>query len=125
MNERQLVIAASLLLLTGVVAGAFGAHALKAMLTADRLAVWQTAVLYQLVHGLGMLGIIALSPRFPGALLRWAARLMLVGTLIFSGSLYVLVLSDTAWLGAITPLGGLAFIGAWALVATAAYRAPR
>ena len=125
MNERRFVIAASLLLLIGVAAGAFGAHALRAMVTADRLAVWHTAVLYQLIHGLGILGIVALSPRFSGALLRWAARLMLAGTLVFSGSLYVLVLSDSSWLGAITPLGGLAFIGAWAMVATAAYRAPR
>lgn len=122
MTERQLVIAASLLLLTGVGAGAFGAHALKRLLTPELLPIWQTAVLYQLIHGVGILAIAALGARFSSPLLAYAATLMMAGTLVFSGSLYVLVLSGTKWLGAITPLGGLAFIVAWAMVALAAYR---
>lgn len=123
MTDRQLVVAAALILLIGVAAGAFGAHALKRSVTPDMLSVWQTAVLYQLVHGLGLLAIAALGTRFGSPLLAAAGSFMLAGIIIFSGSLYILVLSGTKWLGAITPIGGGAFIIAWALVALAAYRA--
>ena len=122
MSDRSLVIAASLCLLIGVGAGAFGAHGLKRILSADMMQVWHTAVLYQLVHGLGMLAIAALGARFGSPLLDWAGGLMLAGIVLFSGSLYVLALSGTKWLGAITPLGGTAFIIAWARVALAAWR---
>lgn len=122
MTDRQLVIAAALILLVGVGAGAFGAHGLRRIISPDLLSVWQTAVLYQLVHGLGMLAIAALGARFGSSLLSNAGVLMFVGIVIFSGSLYVLALTGTRWLGAITPIGGLAFIAAWAMVALAAYR---
>jgi len=122
MSDRPLVIAAALCLLIGVGAGAFGAHGLKRMLSVDMMQIWQTAVLYQLVHGLGMLAIAALMARFGSPLLEWAGALMLLGIVLFSGSLYVLALSGTKWLGAVTPLGGAAFIAAWALVALAAWR---
>ncbi|MFW7340042.1 DUF423 domain-containing protein [Pollutimonas sp. H1-120] len=123
MTDRQLVIAGALMLLIGVGAGAFGAHGLKRLISPDMLAVWQTAVLYQLVHGLGMLLIAILFARFSPSLLGLAGSVMLLGILIFSGSLYVLVLTDVKWLGAITPIGGAAFLAAWAMVAVAAYRA--
>jgi len=122
MTERHLVTVAAILLLIGVGAGAFGAHGLKRVLTPDMLAIWQTAVLYQLVHGLGMLAVAALSARFASPLMTLSGTLMLVGVILFSGSLYVLVLSGTKWLGAVTPIGGLAFIVAWGLVALAAWR---
>lgn len=122
MNDRYLVMAAALCLLVGVGAGAFGAHGLKRILSPDMMQIWHTAVLYQLIHGLGMLGIAALAARFGSPLLEWAGALMLAGIVLFSGSLYVLALSGTKWLGAVTPLGGTAFIIAWALVALAAYR---
>lgn len=122
MSDRYLVIAAALCLLVGVGAGAFGAHGLKRMLSPDMLQVWQTAVLYQLIHGLGMLAVAALGARFGSALLDWAGALMFAGIILFSGSLYVLALSGTKWLGAVAPVGGTAFIIAWALVALAAYR---
>lgn len=122
MTDRQLVITAALILLIGVGAGAFGAHGLKRVIAPELLTVWQTAVLYQLVHGLGMLAIAALGARFGSPLLSYAGTLMLAGVVVFSGSLYVLALTGTKWLGAITPLGGLAFIVAWAMVALAAYR---
>lgn len=109
-------------MLIGVGAGAFGAHGLKRVLSADMMQVWQTAVLYQMVHGLGMLGIAALATRFGSPLLDWAGALMFVGIILFSGSLYVLALSGTKWLGIVTPIGGTAFIASWALVALAAYR---
>ncbi|GAB2891698.1 DUF423 domain-containing protein [Paralcaligenes sp. KSB-10] len=123
MTDRQLVVMAALTLLLGVAAGAFGAHGLKRVLAPEMLAVWHTAVLYQLVHGLGMLAIASLGARFGSPLLSNAGLLMFVGVVVFSGSLYILAISGVKWLGAITPLGGLAFIVAWAMVALAAYRA--
>lgn len=124
MTERHLVILASLLLAAGVAAGAFGAHGLKRILSADMLQIWQTGVLYHLIHALGMLALAALMGRLssPG-LLGWAGLLMFMGIVFFSGSLYVLALSGTKWLGAITPLGGVLFILAWLLTAVAAWRA--
>ncbi len=122
MTERQLVVTGALLLLIAVGAGAFGAHALKRIVAPDMLAVWQTAVLYQLVHGLGILIIAALLPRYGTPLMAYAGILMLIGVLIFSGSLYTLVLTDVRWLGAITPIGGLSFMAAWVLVAWTAWR---
>ncbi len=122
MTERLLVIIGALILLTGVGAGAFGAHALKRVLSPDMLAVWQTAVLYQLIHGLGLLAIAALSARYNTTPMHFAGLFMLAGVLIFSGSLYTLVLTNIRWLGAITPIGGACFILAWALLAWAAWR---
>ncbi len=123
MPYRPLVIAAALVLLIGVAAGAFGAHALKRTLSVDLLQVWQTAVLYQLIHGLGMLAIAALGAYHGSTLLTWAGGLMLAGVILFSGSLYILALSGAKWLGPVTPIGGAAFIAAWVLVALAAWRA--
>lgn len=122
MNDRTLVIAGALCLLAGVGAGAFGAHALKRMLSVDMLQIWQTAVLYQLIHGLGMLAVAALAVRFHAPLLSWAGTLMFAGIILFSGSLYVLALTGTKWLGAVTPIGGTLFIIGWALVAMAVWR---
>lgn len=116
MTHRQLVLAGALFLLTGVAAGAFGAHALKQMVSPDRLLVWQTAVLYQLIHGLGLLVIAAMRPHYPSRCLAYAGLFLLAGILIFSGSLYTLVLTDLSWLGAITPIGGVSFMLGWACV---------
>lgn len=123
MTDRQLIIVAALTLLAGVAAGAFGAHALKRIVTPDMLSVWHTAVLYQLVHGLGLLMMASLGARFGSPLMGNAAIVMFAGIILFSGSLYLLVFTGEKWLGAITPIGGLAFIAAWAMVALAAYRA--
>ncbi|HWK70705.1 MAG TPA: DUF423 domain-containing protein [Burkholderiaceae bacterium] len=123
MTERQLVVAGAVMLLIGVGAGAFGAHGLKRLISPEMLGVWQTAVLYQLVHGLGLLLLAVLCARFGVSLLGVAGGVMLLGILIFSGSLYALVLTDVKWLGAITPIGGMAFLVAWGMVAVAAYRA--
>lgn len=122
MTERQLVILGALMMLIGVGAGAFGAHGLKRVLSADMLAIWQTAVLYQLVHALGIILIAVLSTRIGGTLPGWSGLIMFVGIVLFSGSLYILALSGVKWLGAVTPLGGLAFIVAWALLMIAAWR---
>ncbi|HRL20203.1 MAG TPA: DUF423 domain-containing protein [Alcaligenes sp.] len=125
MTPRFAIAAGALLMALGTGLGAFGAHALRAMVDASSLAVWHTAVLYQMLHGLGLLLSASL-----GAYLhpRWQARsatLMLVGTLIFSGSLYILVLTGIKWLGAITPIGGTAMILAWLALAMAALRHAR
>ncbi len=120
MNSRNLVVCAALVMALGVGAGAFGAHALRGLVAPDRMPIWQTAVLYHMIHGLGMLAVALLGMQIPSTRLRLAGALMLAGVVIFSGSLYALVLTDTKWLGAITPLGGVAFIAAWCLVALAA-----
>ena len=103
--------------------GAFGAHALKSRLTEHTLGVYQTAVQYHFYHSLALLavGVIALS--YPQtALLRSSGWLFVVGIVIFSGSLYLLSLSGLRWLGAITPLGGLAFIAGWGCLAAASWK---
>jgi uncharacterized membrane protein YgdD (TMEM256/DUF423 family) len=118
-----LACAASLLALA-VATGAFGAHALKARLNAAELEVYHTAVLYHFLHALGML-IVAAMARSGAIAATDAGRvcwLLLIGILLFSGSLYALALSGVRVLGAITPIGGLAFIAAWVLLAVAALR---
>ena len=122
MNERSLVIAAAINMLIAVAAGAFGAHALKAVVSSDMLAVWHTAVTYQIAHALGLFVIALLMPRFKSALLARAGIVMLAGIVVFSGSLYALAFSGLRMLGAITPIGGAAFLLAWAMVAWAALR---
>ena len=92
----------------GVALGAFGAHLLKARLSADLLAIWQTAVLYHLLHAVALLAL-ALYGKASGTDIRVGAAAFCLGILLFSGSLYALALSGIRVLGAITPLGGLAF----------------
>lgn len=112
----------AILMLLAVILGAFGAHALKTRLTPEMLAVYQTSVQYHLVHGLGLMlvGILRNSQANSSAghsALKLAAIFMGVGVVLFSGSLYALAVTGIRVLGAITPLGGLCFIAAWALVA--------
>lgn len=117
------LMAGSLSGLFAVVFGAFGAHALKARLSAESLAAFQTGVQYQMFHALALVltGLLMLHFR-DSASLDWAARLFLTGIVLFSGSIYLLTLTDMRWPGPITPLGGLCFIAAWAMLANAAYR---
>ena len=98
-----------------VAAGAFGAHALKAILTADRLEIFETAVRYQMYHSLAILvaGLLGASQ---------AAWSFFLGILVFSGSLYLLVLTDRRWFGAVTPIGGVLFLVGWVLLAVASRR---
>jgi uncharacterized membrane protein YgdD (TMEM256/DUF423 family) len=123
MNARFALVLAAIFLFAAVALGAFGAHALKAKLTPDLLPVYQTAVQYHFWHALGLLAVGALLLHKPesGALIA-AAWLLAVGILLFSGSLYALALTGTRGLGAVTPIGGLAFLGAWAALAWAAWR---
>lgn len=96
-----------------VAAGAFGAHALRQRLEPDLLAVFETGARYQMYHALALLAVAWAATRWPGTLMTWAGWLFVLGTVLFSGSLYVLALSGIRWLGAITPLGGLAFLAGW------------
>jgi uncharacterized membrane protein YgdD (TMEM256/DUF423 family) len=110
--------------LAAVLLGAFGAHALKARLAGDALALWRTAVEYHFWHALGLIAVGLVAAHLPGsAMLRWAGWTMLAGIVLFSGSLYLLALTGARALGAATPVGGLAFIAAWVLLAAAVLRA--
>jgi uncharacterized membrane protein YgdD (TMEM256/DUF423 family) len=105
-----------------VALGAFGAHALRDRLDAYALGVFETAVQYQFYHSLALLAVGLLMLQLPGsALLRSSAVLFVIGILVFSGSLYLLSVTGLRWLGAITPLGGLAFLAGWACLAAAAW----
>ena len=120
---RTFWILGSLFAFIAVGAGAFGAHALRARLTPELLAVWETAARYQMYHALALLGVALAASRWPAG--GWSAPgwLFTAGIVIFSGSLYVLALSGVRWLGAITPIGGVAFLAGWALLALAGARA--
>jgi uncharacterized membrane protein YgdD (TMEM256/DUF423 family) len=105
-----------------VAAGAFGAHALKARLAPDLLVIFETGARYQLYHALA-LGLVAwAASRWPGTAPIVAGWSFVAGTVLFSGSLYVLALTGQRWLGAITPLGGVAFLVGWGALAWAAWR---
>lgn len=105
-----------------VAAGAFGAHALKARLSADLLTIFETGARYQMYHSLGLIAVGLLAANRPSGLLDGAGWAMLAGILLFSGSLYALALSGVRALGAITPLGGVGFLVGWVLFALAAWR---
>ncbi len=98
----------------GVVAGAFGSHGLRGRLSSDMLTVFEIGVRYQMYHALAMLAVGWAYTRWPGSLVVASGWLFVLGTILFSGSLYLLSLTGVRWLGAITPLGGLAFLGGWA-----------
>lgn len=106
-----------------VVLGAFGAHALRASLDADALAIWRTAVDYQFWHALALLATGLFAQRSGSAALRVAAAAFVVGSLVFCATLYALALGAPRWIGAITPLGGAAFIAGWIALALHARRA--
>ena len=121
--DRVFFASGSLFALVAVAAGAFGAHALKSRLAPDMLAVFEVGVRYQMYHALALLACAWAVSRWPGALTIWSGWLFVAGTVVFSGSLYALSLSGVRWLGAITPLGGLALLGGWVCLAAAALRA--
>jgi uncharacterized membrane protein YgdD (TMEM256/DUF423 family) len=107
--------------LVGVALGAFGAHGLRGRVTPEMLNVFEVGVRYQLYHALALLAVGATAGRLPGGALAIAGWLFVAGTVVFSGSLYVLVLSGQRWLGAVTPLGGLALLAGWLVLAWAAW----
>lgn len=113
MTARTTLALAGLLLALATGFGAFGAHALKAHLSSDQLQVYETAVRYHFLNSLGLLGIGLALRSQDGSLLRWAAVLVLVGIVLFSGSLYALTFGAPRILGVVTPVGGLSLIAGW------------
>jgi uncharacterized membrane protein YgdD (TMEM256/DUF423 family) len=118
--DRIFVMLGAVSAFVAVAAGAFGAHGLRARLAPDLLAVFETAARYQMYHALALLAVAWVAARWPGPLPQWAGWLFVVGTVLFSGSLYALALTSVRWLGAITPLGGVAFLAGWLCLALAA-----
>jgi uncharacterized membrane protein YgdD (TMEM256/DUF423 family) len=108
--------------LVAVAAGAFGAHGLRARLAPDLLAVFETGARYQMYHALALLAAAWALTRWPGSWPVRAGWLFVVGTLLFSGSLYALALSGVRWLGVVTPFGGVAFLAGWLCLLLAAAR---
>ena len=106
-----------------VLAGAFGAHAIAEVVTPERLATFRTGAQYQLIHSIALVLVGLSIDRFQTNAIRWSGWSFLAGTLLFSGSLYALVLTETPALGAVTPFGGLAFICGWLLLAVGAWKA--
>ncbi|HQT81702.1 MAG: DUF423 domain-containing protein [Ferrovum sp. 37-45-19] len=114
MNQSRYVLAvASLFMFLGVLMGAFGAHALQHRLSVEAQGWWQTAVHYQMVHALALLALGA--SRISG--IERATTALIIGIVIFSGSLYALALTNVHWLGAITPIGGLFMMAGWLMLA--------
>jgi uncharacterized membrane protein YgdD (TMEM256/DUF423 family) len=115
--ERFFVLAGALFGFLGVALGAFGAHALEARLEPRDLATFETAVRYQMYHALALVGVGWVLTRWPGAGAVLAGWAFVVGVLVFSGSLYLLVLTGARWWGAVTPFGGVALLVGWAALA--------
>lgn len=107
---------ASLFLLLGVAFGAFGAHALRDKLTPYAIEVYKTAVLYHLIHALGLFAVAWISTQINSPRIGWAGILLTTGIFLFSGSLYLLSVTNIKALGAITPVGGLALIAGWGIL---------
>ncbi|WP_419886203.1 DUF423 domain-containing protein [Paenibacillus sp. B-A-8] len=120
--QRKLMAWGALLAMLAVGIGAFGAHLLKSRITEDYMKVYETGVQYHMIHALGVILIALIVGQWgESTRLRWAGRLLIAGTILFSGSLYVLSISGIKVLGAITPLGGVCFIIGWLFLALEAF----
>ena len=120
---KPYLIAAAALGALSVILGAFGAHALKAKLSADTLQIFETAVRYQFYHVFALLAASVIYQSYPNTAILWSGRLFIAGIILFSGSLYALTFfkasgnEQMTWLGAVTPFGGLFFIAGWIFLA--------
>ena len=122
MMTRTFFTAGALFAALAVAFGAFGAHALEARLSADRLATFEVAVRYQMYHALALLAVAWAVARWPGSGAATAGWLFIAGMVIFGGTLYGIAFGAPRWLGAITPIGGVCFIAGWVVLALAAWR---
>ena len=120
--ERIFLAIGAISAFIGVAAGAFGAHGLKDRLGPEMLAIFETGARYQMYHAFALIAVAWASSRFPGSIVTAAGWLFVAGTILFSGSLYLLSLTETRWLGAITPLGGVAFLAGWLCLAYASLK---
>src|SRR3954471_2222527 len=122
--EKTFLLLAGILGALAVALGAFGAHALEGRLSEALLNTYEVGVRYHFYHVLALLGVVAVINRWPDSGVAVAAGwLFVIGIVIFSGSLYLLAFTGVRWLGAITPIGGVAFIAGWLCLAWAAFRA--
>jgi uncharacterized membrane protein YgdD (TMEM256/DUF423 family) len=120
--ERLFFLIGAVSAFVAVAAGAFGAHGLKGRLSAEMLSVFEVGVRYQMYHAFALIAVAWAVSRWPGTLATTAGWLFVAGTVVFSGSLYLLSLTGQRWLGAITPLGGLAFLAGWLCLAMACWK---
>jgi uncharacterized membrane protein YgdD (TMEM256/DUF423 family) len=120
--DRLFAAVGAISALIAVAAGAFGAHALRARLGPELLTVFETATRYQMYHAVGLLAVAWAATRWPAPAVRAAGWLFVAGTVLFSGSLYVLALSGVRAFGAVTPLGGLCFLAGWLALAVGVWR---
>jgi uncharacterized membrane protein YgdD (TMEM256/DUF423 family) len=117
--DRVFFIAGALSGFVGVALGAFAAHGLRMRLAPELLATFEVGVRYQMYHALALIAVAWACTRWPGGAAPAAGWLFIAGTIVFSGSLYLLALTGTRWLGAITPIGGLALLAGWLCLAAA------
>ncbi len=120
--DRFFFVAGSIMAFFGVALGAFAAHGLKPRLTPDMLAVFEVGVRYQMYHALALLAVAWAVSRWPDSHAHIAGWAFLFGIIVFSGSLYLLSITGTRWLGAITPIGGVGFLVGWILLIWAVWR---
>jgi uncharacterized membrane protein YgdD (TMEM256/DUF423 family) len=120
---KMILLAGAFAAMLAVLLGAFAAHGLKGRLPDTMMSAFQTAVQYQMYHSLGLILLVILYRQQAQPLLVWSAGFMLAGIVLFSGSLYMLALSQIRWFGPITPIGGLCFIIAWMLLVVSVFKA--
>ena len=114
--DRFFFLSGAVAAFIAIALGAFGAHSLKTKLSADMLNIFEIGVRYQMYHALGLIAVAWATTRWPEANLNAAGWAFIVGIVVFSGSLYLLSATDIRWFGAITPIGGLAFLIGWAIL---------
>jgi uncharacterized membrane protein YgdD (TMEM256/DUF423 family) len=120
--RRKLLLLGALLAFLGVLAGAFGTHGLRGSVEPRLLEAYETGARYHLFHAIGLLALAGAAAWLPARALGWVAGLHTAGVVLFSGSLYALALTGQTWLGAVTPLGGAAFLAGWLVLAAATFR---
>jgi uncharacterized membrane protein YgdD (TMEM256/DUF423 family) len=120
--DRLFFAIGALSAIVAVAAGAFGAHGLKGWLDPELLVIFEVGARYQMYHAFGLVACAWAYTRWSHSTVVWAGWLFVVGTILFSGSLYALSLTGMKWLGAVTPLGGIAFIAGWGALAWTAWR---
>jgi uncharacterized membrane protein YgdD (TMEM256/DUF423 family) len=121
--ERVFFILGAVSAFMGVAAGAFGAHGLKSRLSVEMLSVFEVGVRYQMYHAFALMAAAWAQAKWPSSIVTAGGWLFVVGTVLFSGSLYLLSVSGVRWLGAITPLGGVAFLAGWVCLGWGAWKA--
>ena len=121
--ERIFIIVGALSAFVGVAAGALGAHALKSRMSAEMLSIFEVGVRYQMYHAFALIATAWVQAKWPSSIVIAGGWFFIIGTILFSGSLYLLSMSGIKWFGAITPLGGLSFLAGWLCLAWGAWKA--